>query len=98
MMRTKNLTGSNSDTELLMVLDLFKGITQGHREMNKEQFLEFLQSLNLYPNLKVGFRIFEVLDEDKDGKINFQTFISYMFFLLSGNLKEKIKFIFKMIS
>ncbi len=42
MLRIKGLTGANSDTELLMVLDHFRGITQGHREMNIDQFLEFL--------------------------------------------------------
>lgn len=49
-------------------------------------------------NIKVAHRIFEVVDEDRCGVIDFKAFISYMFFLLSGDLQEKVKFIFKMIS
>lgn len=39
--------------------------------MNQDLFMEFLQSLNLYPTLRVANRIFEVLDLDHNKCIDF---------------------------
>lgn len=66
--------------------------------MNQDFFLEFLQSLNLYPNNKVANRIFEVLDLDHNRCIDFREFINLIFFMLNDNLQEKILFVFKMVS
>lgn len=42
MLKQRGLSGLNSETDLLMILDHFRGITQGSRLMNLEQFMEFL--------------------------------------------------------
>lgn len=66
--------------------------------MNSYQFMEMLQSFNLYPNKKVANVMFEVLDKNKDNQIDFEEFVYYLQFLMNGDKDEKIKFIFEMIS
>lgn len=76
----------------------FRDISNGQPFLDKSQFVELLNSFHLFPNEKVGDRIFIVVDRDNSGLIDFVEFMKYLFMLLEGSKDEKMTFVFKMIA
>ena len=52
----------------------------------------------IYPNLKVSERMFNIADDNHNGKIDFKEFMINNFMLIKGTEHDKILFIFRMIS
>lgn len=94
-----NAQFSKVSSEDIMAFYLrFRDISSGQRHLNKSQFVELLNSFHLFPNTKVGDRLFTVVDRDNSGLIDFVEFMKYLFLLLDGSKDEKTTFVFKMIA
>jgi len=64
------------------------------KKMSKKQFRSCMGLLGLESNAFLSDRIFEVVDSDKDGYINFVQFATIMDTFLNGNEAEKHEFSF----
>lgn len=85
---------SFQDAELTVLNAIFKdlaGRTKYTQTMDKSSFLKFFN----FPGL-MGERLFAVFDKNKDGEIDWQEFIGGIRLYLNGDIKEKIKLLFKM--
>ena len=76
----------------------YRNITKGQPFLNRQQFIEMLNSFNMFPNKKIANRMFDLVDRDQSSQIDFIEFMKYIFLLLDGTKEEKADFIFKMIT
>lgn len=65
--------------------------------LNKESFRDSLGLLGLEPGCFLADRIFNALDEDNDGVLNYDDFLSYLNILINGAEREKAALSFKII-
>lgn len=76
----------------------FRSISEGQPFLNRAQFIDMLNSFNIFPNEQVARRMFDVVDFQNIDQIEFTVFMHYIFLLVDGSKEEKAFYIFKMIT
>lgn len=67
-------------------------------ELSMENFVKFMRMMGVKSNATLIARIFNVMDFDKNGAINFTEFMQYFDILLKGTIKQKTEFCFLIIT
>ena len=84
--------------EIMEYHSKYRKITNGSPYLNKNQFIDMLNSFNIFPNRGVANQMFKIVDGDNSQRIDFVEFMSYIFLLLDGSKEEKAYYIYRMIA
>lgn len=96
---TKSEKFSDMPLEDIMAFYLkFRSISKGQPYLDRTQFIEILNSFNIFPNDQVARRMFDIIDFNNKDQIEFIEFMHYIFLLVDGSKEEKARYIFKMIA
>lgn len=85
-----------SESEILTLKRRFTKITKG-KTFNRQQFSNSLGVLGLEYASFIADRIFDIIDENHDGNVEFDEFVAYMSTLIYGTNEEKAHQSFKII-
>ena len=53
--------------------------------------------MGLFPNQKITSKLFQVLDDDDSGYLDFEEIISFLGMMIKGQFIDKVRFIFDFI-
>lgn len=57
---------------------------------------EFAEVLNMQPSAEFVWKMFNLIDKDKNGFISFREFVDLLIIFAKGNGEEKVKLLFNM--
>ena len=90
-----NKQANLSEPQLKALHETFRKLSDGEGYINRYKFSEGLKSIGITNDLLIE-QNWNAFDEDRDGKVSIQEFITAVGIMSSGSVQDKLRFVFQM--